>query len=258
MTLTDTAPTPVVELDQAKVQAFVMKVAGDHAVANNAALAYLGDRLGIWRALATMPATNSTELADRTGLAERYLREWLAAQAAAGYLSYDPTRQRFTLPPEHAMVLADDDSPAALAGEYEVTAAIWEGVERLAHVFATGEGIPWSEQDPRAVTGVERFFRPLYATSLVPQWLPAVDGLVQRLQRGAPRVRHPPRSPVPPGQRGRRGGAGGAGAAGAGVEGRGRLRPLQGDAPDPPGEPQGPADVGEQRRHDDVGGVPMR
>ena len=120
-----------------------MKVAGDHAVANNAALAYLGDRLGLWRALASMPATTSSELADRTGLAERYLREWLAAQAAAGYLSYDPTDQRFTLPAEHAMVLADDDSPAALAGEYEVTAAIWAGVERLAHVFATGEGIAW-------------------------------------------------------------------------------------------------------------------
>ena len=182
---TDTAATAVVELDLTRVQAFVMKVAGDHAVANNAVLAYLGDRLGLWRTLASMPPTTSFELADRTGLAERYLREWLAAQAAAGYLTYDPVDRRFTLPPEHAMVLADDDSPAALAGEYEVTAAMWAGAERLAHAFATGEGIRWAEQDPRAVTGVERFFRPLYASSLVPQWLPTVDGLVERLQRGA-------------------------------------------------------------------------
>ena len=185
MTMTDTAATPVAQFDLTRVQTFAMKVAGDHAVANNAALAYLGDRLGLWRALASTPATTSSELADRTGLAERYLREWLAAQAAAGYLTYDPAGQRFSLPAEHAMVLADDDSPASLAGEYEVTAAIWAGVERLAHVFVTGEGIPWADQDPRVVTGVERFFRPLYASSLVPEWIPAVDGLAERLQRGA-------------------------------------------------------------------------
>ena len=184
MTITETAPDRVAELDLATLEAFATKVVGDHAVANNAALAYLGDRLGLWRALASVPSTTSAELAGQTGLAERYLREWLAAQAAAGYLTYDPVAQRFTLPAEHAMVLADDDSPAALAGEYEVTAAIWAGIERLAHVFVTGEGIPWADQDPRVATGVERFFRPLYTSSLVPEWLPAVDGLVERLRRG--------------------------------------------------------------------------
>jgi 2-polyprenyl-3-methyl-5-hydroxy-6-metoxy-1,4-benzoquinol methylase len=184
MTATDTVSAPASDVDPSLVQSFAMKVAGDHAVASNGALAYLGDRLGLWRALASTASTTSTELAEQTGLSERYLREWLSAQAAVGYVHYDPQTRRFTFPAEHAAVLADDDSPAALAGLYEVTAAIWAGTDRLAHAFATGEGVGWQDQDPRLVTGVERFFRPLYANSLVTEWLPAVPGLVERLQRG--------------------------------------------------------------------------
>ena len=171
--------------DLARVEAFALKVAGDQAAGSNAVQVYLGDRLGIWSALASVPATTSTGLADRTGLSERYLREWLSAQAAAGYLTYEPDTQTFALPAEHAAVLADDSSPAAMIGGFEVTAGVWAGVERLAHAFATGEGIGWHEQDPRVFTGVERFFRPLYSSSLLADWLPAVDGLVDRLREGA-------------------------------------------------------------------------
>lgn len=187
MTLTDssTATTEgAAALDEAAVESFAMKVAGDHAVGSNAVQVYLGDRLGIWRALASLGGTTSAGLAERTGLAERYLREWLSAQAAAGYLTYDAADQTFTLPLEHAAVLADDASPAALVGAFEITAAVWAGVERLAHAFATGEGIGWHEQDTRLFSGVERFFRPLYNSSVVDQWLPAVDGLVERLAEG--------------------------------------------------------------------------
>ncbi len=183
MTLTETT-APAAQLDEELAHAFAMKVLGDRAHAYNSVLVYLGDRLGIWRALASVPSATSAELAERTGLAERYLREWLAAQAAAGYLGYDPQTRTFTLPAEHAAVLADDASPVTLVAGYEVTAAIWSGIERLAHAFATGEGIGWHEQDPRLFTGVERLFRPLYTASLVQEWLPAVDGLVARLQDG--------------------------------------------------------------------------
>ena len=167
-----------------KVQAFAGLVAANHGIATNAILGYLGDRLGIWRTLAGSGPVTSAELADRTGLAERYLREWLSAQAAAGYVTYDATDYRFELPAEHAMVLADDDSPAALAGAFEIAAGSWAVADRLAHAYATGEGIGWHEHDPRIFSGVERFYRPMYAGSLVSEWLPAVDGLVERLEQG--------------------------------------------------------------------------
>lgn len=169
--------------DLVRVKEFADKVHADTAVAVNSVLTYLGDRLGLWRALASGEPVTSTELAARTGLAERYLREWLAAQAAAGYLLHDGGR--FRLPFEHALVLADDDSPAASAGGLEFTAAAWSGVDRLADAFTTGEGIAWGEQDDRLATSVERFFRPLYRGALLPVWVPAVDGLQERLEAGA-------------------------------------------------------------------------
>ena len=171
-------------IDEGALMAFLQQVAGHQAFALNATLAYLGDRLGLWRTLADGRPTTSADLAERTGTAERYLREWLAAQAAAGYLSYDPENQTFRLPPEHAAVLADDDSPAALIGCFETIVATAATADRLAHAFVTGEGIGWHEQDPRVFSGVERFFRPLYANSLLTEWLPAVDGLVARLEAG--------------------------------------------------------------------------
>jgi len=97
---------------------------------------------------------------------------------------YEPSTRRFRFPAEHVAVLADDDSPAALAGGFEMNAAVFAGTDRLAHAFATGEGISYAEQDPRVATAVERFFRPLYQAALVDQWLPAIEGLVDRLRRG--------------------------------------------------------------------------
>ena len=172
------------EIDFARVEAFAMQVAVDQGAAGNAVLAYLGDRLGIWRALATSGPVTSEGLAQRTGLAERYLREWLAAQTAAGYVLYDAATGAFTFPQEHAIVLADDNSPAAMAGSYETIAAVWASVDALAHGYATGEGVAWHEHDSRLFSGVERFFRPLYRNSLLTEWLPEVPGLVERLQDG--------------------------------------------------------------------------
>jgi SAM-dependent methyltransferase len=170
-------------LDEDAVMAFAEKVAADQATTIGAALAYVGDRLGLWAALAADGPVTSDELARRTGCAERYLREWLATQAAAGYL--DHAAGRFTLTPERAAVLAVEGSPVALAGGFELAAAIWAGTERLADDFRTGRGISWAEQDARLAGAVDRCFRPFYTSSLVQEWLPALDGLVARLEAGA-------------------------------------------------------------------------
>jgi SAM-dependent methyltransferase len=171
-------------VDLAGAEAFAAQVAGHQAAAYNAVLTYLGDRLGLWRALASVDAATSAELAARSGLAERYVREWLAAQATHGYVTYDPATQAFTLPDEHALVLADEDSPFWNAAAFEIIAAVWAGTDRLAHAYATGEGIAWGEHDARLFTGVDRFYHAFYRQSLVQQWLPAIDGLVERLERG--------------------------------------------------------------------------
>jgi SAM-dependent methyltransferase len=176
------APAPTIDL--AAVEEFFGKVAADSAAGYNAVLVYLGDRLGLWRALSSVDRATSEQLAERSGLAERYVREWLSAQAAAGYVTYDEATGAFSLPAEHAMVLADDDSPAAGVAVFEIIAAVWASVDRLANAYATGAGVGWHEHDQRLFGGVERFFRTAYRTSLVSEWLPSVDGLVERLQAG--------------------------------------------------------------------------
>lgn len=174
------APTPDIQ----RVQQFAAKVAGDLGLAHNSVLAYLGDRLGLWAALAAQPGTTSAQLARRLGLVERYVREWLAAQAAAGYVEYDPVAATFTLPVEHAMVFADEQSPAFMAPGFEVVAAVWATVDQLAHGYATGQGLGWHEHDTRLFRGFERFFRNVYVNSLVAEWLSAVPGLVDKLTSG--------------------------------------------------------------------------
>lgn len=172
------------EVDPTAVEEFYGKVAVDQAAAYNAVLVYLGDRLGLWRTLASVDAVTSEELAERTGFAERYLREWLSAQAAAGYVQYDAATRSFALSAEGAMVLADETGPAFAGATYEVIAAVWAATDKLAHAWATGEGVAWHDHDPRLYRGVDRFYSVAYRTSLVAEWLPAVDGLVARLEAG--------------------------------------------------------------------------
>ena len=175
---------PLARVEADVIERFAETVATDQARSTAGALAYIGDRLGIWAAMAGIGPVTSGELADVTGLHERYLREWLATQTAVGYITYDPGTGRFSLPPEHAAVLADESSPAALAGGFESLAAFWAVADRIADDFRSGDGIPWSEQDHRLFSGVDRFFRPLYERSLTTEWLPALDGTVATLERG--------------------------------------------------------------------------
>jgi SAM-dependent methyltransferase len=172
------------ELDLGRIEEFAGKVAIDQAAAYNAILVYLGDRLGLWRALASLGTTDAAQLSAHTGVARRYLQEWLSAQAANGYVTYDPATELFTLPAEHATVVAEEEHPASLIPGFELIAAVWAGVDRLAHAYTTGAGVPWHEQDPRLFSGVARFYATAYRASLLTEWLPAVDGLVERLEAG--------------------------------------------------------------------------
>jgi len=140
----------------------------------------VGDELGLYRVLAGTGPVTPAELATQTGTHERYVREWLAQQAAAGFLSYDADTGTFILPPEHAAVLATDDSPAAMAGAALLPAGMFRGTEKIAEAFRTGRGIAWDEQT-RPFRSTERFWQVSYRTSLIGDWIPALDGVADRL-----------------------------------------------------------------------------
>jgi hypothetical protein len=141
------------EATMAKVQQFAERALGEAAAAAGLALARLGDRLGLWQAMAGAGPLSSAELAERTGTAERYLREWLACQAAGGYVTYDPATQTFTLPDEVAAVLAIEDSPAYGGGIVQTLAVLWKEEATLAEAFRTGCGIGWHQHDPDLYDG---------------------------------------------------------------------------------------------------------
>ncbi|NMH96284.1 methyltransferase domain-containing protein [Pseudonocardia acidicola] len=171
-------------VDENTLMEFVGKVVADLGALASAPLVVLGDQLGLYRAMADGEPVTAAELADRTGTAERYVREWLAAQAAGGYVAYDGDG-RFHLEPEQAVALTDENSPACVLGGFEGFTAAVKVAPRLVEAFRTGAGIGWDEQDPGLFRGTARFFRPGYAANLVDFWLPALDGVVERLTRGA-------------------------------------------------------------------------
>lgn len=176
-----TMPAP----DQGKLDAFLGRFLGDLGAMMNGPAVLLGDRLGLWRALADAGPMDSVALARRTGTAERAVREWLAAQATAGYLDYDPRTGRYTLPPEQALVLADEASPVHLMGFFDIAASAWRDEPRLTECFRHGRGLGWHERNRCLFCGTERFFRTSYNHQLVQSWLPALDGVVETLERGA-------------------------------------------------------------------------
>ena len=173
------------DLDRTRVEEFQGLAVTEAAAAESAACCYLGDVLGLYEAMAGAGPLTSAELAERTATHERYVREWLANQASGGYVDYHPGDGTFELPDEHAAVLADPDSPAYLAGIYAVIAAAWASTDRIAEAFRSGEGVGWHEHDPRLFGGVERLFGPLYRHQLVQDWIPALDGVHERLTAGA-------------------------------------------------------------------------
>lgn len=177
--------TQTTEIDQAVQEAFADQVFADLSACYGGVMVSLGDRLGLYESLDGAGPLTSAELAERAGCAERYVREWLNSQAAAGYVRYDAGSETYELPPEHAAVLADRESPTYLTPAFNVPASMWIDEDRAAHAFRTGDGVPWGDHHERLFSGVAAFFRNGYKAQLVPAWLPALDGVVEALEAGA-------------------------------------------------------------------------
>lgn len=173
------------QLDPEKIEEFVGQVITDFGASVSNALALIGHRLGLYRAMADAGPVTPARLAERTGTHERYVREWLNNQAAGGYVIYDATNDTYELPPEHAFVLANEDSPMFMAGAFPSAAAIWGVQSRIETAFQTGEGVGWHEQDALLFSATEMFFGPQYRANLVSNWIPALEGVEERLRSGA-------------------------------------------------------------------------
>jgi SAM-dependent methyltransferase len=172
------------EIDAQKLEAFMHKAVGDMGAVISAPLMTIGEKLGLYRAMAGAGPLTSAEVAERTGVAERSVREWLANQAAGGYVEYDPQADRYTLPDEHALALADEDSPFYILGAFELIASLYADEAKILEAFRSGAGMGWHEHDHRLFRGTERFFRPGYRAHLVEEWIPALDGVREKLERG--------------------------------------------------------------------------
>ena len=176
---TATAPAPA--FDPAKLDAFMGKAVTDLGAALHAALIVIGDKLGLYKAMAGAGPMTSAELSAKTKTSERYVREWLNANAASGYITYDAASKTFELPPEQAVALTAIDLP----GAFHIVSACFKDEPKITQAFRTGEGVGWHEHDANLFFGTERFFRPNYEQNLMSSWLPALDGVMEKLAKGA-------------------------------------------------------------------------
>ena len=174
-----------VEVDGDKLMQFVFRAVDEVGSTLNTALVVMGDKLGLYRALAGAGGLSASELAERTGTAERYVREWLNAQAAGGYVKYDPDSGRYALPPEQSVALTDPESPAYLPGFFQIALGSVIDSPTIVDRARTGDGFGWHEHVHDVHEGCERFFRPGYHAHLISEWLPALEGVVEKLERGA-------------------------------------------------------------------------
>ncbi len=172
-------------IDEQKLGDLANKIVGDVGATLSSILVVIGDRLGLWKALAKDGPQNAAELARRTETAERYVEEWLDGVASAGYAMYDAKSGRYALSEEAAEAFANESSPAFFPGLFEVAAACWAATDKMSQNFRTGHGLEWGHQHPCLFQGTERFFRSSYVANLVGSWLPALDGVQAKLERGA-------------------------------------------------------------------------
>ena len=171
-------------VDQSRLNELLGRFVNDFGATGFAATVVIGDKLGLYQALTAGPATPA-ELADRSGAQPRLVAEWLAAQAASGYVSYDPDGERFSLSEEQAFALAHEDGPMYLPGAFQVMVAAVKDEPKVTAAFRSGTGVGWHEHDPDLFAGTERFFRPGYAANLISAWIPALDGVQAKLEAGA-------------------------------------------------------------------------
>ncbi len=167
--------------DESKLHAFLGRVVGDLGAAMHATLVVIGDKLGLYKAMVDAGPVTPAELAERTGTTERYVREWLNANAASGYVVHHADSGRFELPPEQAFALTTMD----IGGAFHIVSACSKDEPKITQAFRTGEGVGWHEHDASLFFGTERFFRPNYAANLISSWIPALEGVEDHLKRGA-------------------------------------------------------------------------
>ncbi len=173
------------QIDEQLLNNFMLKAVGDVASSMSAMLTILGERLGLYKALTESGPLTSEDLAIKTSTHERYVREWLANQAAGGYINYDPTSGKFALPVEQSMVLADENSPVYIHGAYQTIKSLFKDEEKFVEMFKTGKGLRWGEHHHDLFDGTARFFKPNYVGNLVQSWIPSLDGIEQKLNEGA-------------------------------------------------------------------------
>lgn len=172
-------------LDAEEVQAFIGRFIGDLGTAAHLPTVILGDRLGLYRAMSDGEPVTAAELAARTRTDERYITEWLAGQAAAGYVDYDAEGATFSLPAEHAVCLVEGEGPVFIPGAFQLATAVAKDEPMITEAFRSGAGVGWHAHHPDLFSGTERFFRPGYAAHLTSEWLPALDEVDAKLRRGA-------------------------------------------------------------------------
>src|SRR3954468_4257490 len=180
MTATTSAPPAI---DEQRLHALLGQAVVEFGGTVNAALVVIGDRLGLYRELAAGGPQTSSELAQRTGTAERYVREWLNAQAASGWINYDDSG-RYSMSPEQAMMFAQPDSPAFVGGAFQIALGSAEARDHIAEAFTTGTGFGWGEHNHDVHEGCRRFFEPGYKANIVQTWIPALEGVEAKLQAG--------------------------------------------------------------------------
>jgi 2-polyprenyl-3-methyl-5-hydroxy-6-metoxy-1,4-benzoquinol methylase len=173
------------DIDPDRLRAFMGKMLGDFGAAANAALIKVGDRLGLYKVLAAQGPMTSQQLAEASGTSEHCVREWLSAQAASGYVEYEPATARFSMLPEQAMAFADEDSPYFMGAVGDMMSALMLDEPKISDAFRSGKGVGWNERSECLFCGTARFFRTTYRHQLVQEWLPALDGVVDKLTRGA-------------------------------------------------------------------------
>jgi SAM-dependent methyltransferase len=172
-------------IDETRLNALMGRLVGEFGALASAPLVILGDRLGLYKAMAGAGPMTADGLGDKTGLRVRYAREWLNAQAASGFVEYDPKEETYALSPEAATVLAEPDNPAFMIGGFEVLLAMFQDLDKVQKAFTDGTGLGWHEHSACLFSGTERFFRAGYNANLEPSWIPALDGMADRLRAGA-------------------------------------------------------------------------
>ena len=175
-------------VNEAKLHEFIGKAVKEWGAAEGALITFVGDRLGLFKAMAGAGELTPEELATRTGTHPRIIKEWLAGQAAGGFVKYNPSTGTYTLPEEQALALTDENSPAYIPGFYQTLVSLFKDEEKIIEAFKTGKGLGWGDHHHYLFEGTERFFKPNYVANLTTSWIPALEGVENKLKKGGARV----------------------------------------------------------------------